>query len=331
MDVITLRNSAGVEAEVMAYGASILSLRTPDRAGRLANIVLGLEQPRAYLAGTPFLGATVGRYANRIAGGRFTLDGVEHRLSRNDGRHTLHGGAQGFDKRAWSAAAIDGPDESGVRFSYLSEDGEEGFPGAVSAQATYRLTRAGLSIEFEATTTAPTPISLANHAYFNLSGDPGREILDHLLSVPAERFTPVDAELIPTGELRPVAGTPFDFRRPTPIGERIDEDDEQLRLAGGYDHNWALDAPQDGAMRTAAVLAHPQSGRTLEVRTTQPGLQVYSGNMLDARPLARRTGVCLETQRFPDSPNQPLFPSAILRPSEVYAERTLLVFGVMGS
>jgi aldose 1-epimerase len=333
VDIYTLTNRHGVEVRVMTYGAAIVSLKTPDRAGRLANIVLGFDTLDPYLAGVPYFGATVGRFANRIAGGRFTLDGASYQLDRNDGPNSLHGGSRGFDKRTWSAIAIDTENGPGVRLTYVSAAGEDGYPGQLTAHVVYQLRDDDtLSIDFDATTTAPTPVNLANHAYFNLSGDTGREILDHRLTIMAEKFTPVDATLIPTGELRPVAGTPFDFRKATAIGARIGDADEQLRLGRGYDHNWVLDKPKPGAMSTAAILADPHSGRVLEVRTTQPGLQFYSGNFLDGKPAGsgtvfrHRTGLCLETQHFPNSPNEPSFPSAILQPGQTYSEHTVLVF-----
>jgi aldose 1-epimerase len=333
VEVYTLSNSHGVELRVMTYGAAIVSLKTPDRAGRLGDIVLGFDSLDPYLAGVPYFGATVGRFANRIAGGRFTLDGASYQLDKNDGPNSLHGGSRGFDKRVWSASELDTPKGPAVRFTYVSAAGEDGYPGQLTTHVVYQLHEDdSLSIDFDATTTAPSPVNLANHAYFNLSGDPGREILDHRLTIMADRFTPVDATLIPTGELRPVAGTPFDFRKATAIGARIGDADEQLRLGKGYDHNWVLDKPRAGAMTTAAILADPHSGRVLELRTTQPGLQFYSGNFLDGKPAGggtvfkHRTGLCLETQHFPDSPNQPPFPSAILRPGQTYSEHTVLIF-----
>lgn len=337
VDVYTLTNRRGVEVRIMTYGAAIVSLKTPDRAGRLANIALGFDSLEPYLAGVPYFGASVGRYANRIAEGRFTLDGVAHQLPRNDGPNSLHGGTRGFDKRIWSAKVFRTPQGPGLRLTYVSPAGEEGYPGQLTAHAVYQLRDDdSLSIRYDATTTAPTPVNLANHAYFNLTGDPARDILDHRLTIDASSFTPVDATLIPTGELRPVAGTPFDFRRSTAIGARIEQADEQLRLGHGYDHNWVLDKPRPGAMTTAAVLADPRSGRVLEVRTTQPGLQFYSGNFLDGKPAGggtvfnHRTGLCLETQHFPDSPNRPSFPSTILRPGQTYSQRTVLVFRTAG-
>jgi aldose 1-epimerase len=333
VDAYTLTNAHGIEVRIITYGAAITSLKTPDRAGHFKNIVLGFDALEPYLAGVPYFGATVGRYANRIADGRFLLDGKTYSLPRNDGPNSLHGGAKGFDKRVWSAAPSQSPQGPALTLTHVSADGEEGYPGTLTAHVTYTLGDDDtLAIAFQATTTAPTPVNLANHAYFNLTGDPARAILDHVLTIDADRFTPVNATLIPTGELRGVAGSPFDFRKPTAIGARIEAADEQLRLGHGYDHNWVLEKPQAGAMTLAAVLSDPESGRALELRTTQPGLQFYSGNFLDGKPAGKgtvfvhRTGLCLETQHFPDSPNEPSFPSTILRPGETYSEKTVLAF-----
>jgi aldose 1-epimerase len=332
--IFTLTNAHGIEARIMTYGATLVSLRTPDRNGHLDNIILGFDSLDPYLAGVPYFGATVGRFANRIAKGRFTLDGKTYQLALNNGPNSLHGGRQGFDKRVWQAQTFESPTGPGVRLSYLSPAGEEGYPGDLTAHVTYILNDDdSLAIEFEATASAPTPVNLANHAYFNL-GDPKQSILNHVLQIHAARFTPVDATLIPTGELRSVAGTPFDFRKPMTIGSRIGGDDEQLRFGGGYDHNWALDKAGTASLVLAAVLSDPSSGRALEIRTTQPGLQFYSGNFLGGGQaagdgaFARRTALCLETQHFPDSPNQPGFPSSILRPGQIYSEKTVLAFRV---
>ena len=319
----------------MTYGAAIVSLKTPDRGGRLQNIVLGFDTLAPYLAGVPYFGATVGRYANRIANGRFALDGKTYQLPRNDGPNSLHGGTRGFDKRIWSAAPLELPTGVGLRLTYASPAGEEGYPGTLTAHVTYRLgDDESLDIHYEASTTAATPVNLANHAYFNLSGDPKRPIVDHVLTIAATRFTPIDPTLIPTGEFRSVTGTPFDFHAPHPIGSQIGANDEQLHRAHGYDHNWVLEKPRPGAMTLAAVLWDPASGREVKIRTTQPGLQFYSGNFLDGKPAGTgtvfgyRTGLCLETQHFPDSPNHPSFPSTILRPGRLYSEETLLSFSV---
>jgi aldose 1-epimerase len=335
VEIYTLSNAHGIEARIMTYGATIVSLRTPDRDGQIKNIALGFDTFDPYLQGVPYYGATVGRYANRIAQAHFSLKGTLYKLTANDGPNTLHGGARGFDKRLWK---VDGTTSKGtLRLAYVSADGEEGFPGQVTAHVTYHMgDDDSLSISYTATTTAPTPINLANHAYFNLSGDPSRTILGHTLEINADRFTPVDATLIPTGELRAVAGTPFDFRTPAVIGGRIDAEDVQLRLGHGYDHNWVLnDSPAKTGLRLAAVLTDPDSGRELEVHTTQPGLQFYSGNFMDGKPAGHgtvyghRTGLCLETQHFPDSPNRPAFPNTILRPGETYAEKTVLHFRLL--
>ena len=333
--IFTLTNVNGIEVRVMTYGAAVVSLRTPDRAGNLKNIVLGFDSFEPYLAGVPYFGATVGRYANRIANGRFTLDGKTYQLPQNNGPNSLHGGTRGFDKRVWRAQVLESTSGPSLRLSYRSAAGEEGYPGELIAHVTYRLKDDNsLAIDYDATTTAPTPINLANHAYFNLTGDPEQSILGHVLTIHADRFTPVDATLIPTGELRAVAGTPLDFRVPRVIGSHIDDEDEQLRFGHGYDQNWVLNHPVPATLSSAAVLTDPQSGRMLEIRTTQPGLQFYSGNFLGgnpvggAMPFKRRTGLCLETHHFPDSPNRARFPPTILRPGQVYSEKTLLVFRV---
>jgi aldose 1-epimerase len=336
VEIYTLTNIHGAEARVMTYGAAIVSLKTADRAGRFKNIVLGFNTLDPYLSGVPYFGATVGRYANRIANGRFSLDGETYQLPKNDGPNSLHGGSRGFDKRVWTAEPIETSRGQAVRFTYVSAAGEEGYPGKLTANVIYRLDDDNsLVIEYQAVTTAPTPINLANHAYFNLSGDTQRPILNHILMINADRFTPVNATLIPTGELQAVVNTPFDFREPQPIGTRISDEAEQLHLGHGYDHNWVLIKSRPNMLTLAAILTDPESGRSLEVRTTQPGLQFYSGNFLDGKPLASgtvfnyRTGLCLETQHFPDSPNQPAFPSTILDPGQVYSQKTVLAFRVV--
>jgi aldose 1-epimerase len=335
VEIYKLTNARGIEARIMTYGATLVSLTAPDRFGQSRNIVLGFDSLEPYLAaGVPYYGATVGRYANRIAQAKFTLDEKTYQLAANDGPNTLHGGKRGFDKRIWKAEVVPASQGGGVRMTLVSAAGEEGYPGEVTVQALYRLDdHDNLEIEYHATTTAPTPLNLANHAYFNLTGDPTIPVLDHVVTINADRFTPVDATLIPTGELRSVAGTPFDFRTPHSVGARIGDGDEQLRLGRGYDHNWVLNrtGPE---ISLAAVVTEPKSGRSLEVRTTQPGVQFYTGNFMDGKPsgvgsvYAHRTGLCFETQHFPDSPNQPSFPSTILRPGQVFTQKTILALRV---
>jgi aldose 1-epimerase len=326
-----LRNRQGLSAEIMTYGATLTALRTPDRAGRLESIVLGFDTLEPYLAGTPYFGATVGRYANRIAGARFVLDGSEYRLAANEGLNHLHGGRVGYDKVLWTARGTD----DAVVLSYVSAEGDEGYPGALSVEVAYLLTDEDrLTIDYRARTSKPTHVNLTHHSYFNLSGEALREITDHELAIDADWYLPTDAEQIPTGQLRDVAGTPFDFRTPHKIGVHIDADDEQLRLSAGYDHTFVLNKPAPDALARAATLCDPVSGRVMEVWTTEPGLQFYSGNQLDGSligahgPFARRQGLCLEPQHFPNSPNEPRFPSTILRPGEEYRSRTEFRFGV---
>ncbi|KEF35190.1 MULTISPECIES: aldose epimerase family protein [Deinococcus] len=330
--LFTLRVPGGLEARLSNYGAVLVGLLTPDRDGRLSDIVLGYDAPEPYFdrATAAFFGATVGRYANRIAGGRFSLDGRTYQLARNDGQGTLHGGERGFDQQLWwgeGSVSAEGPR---VTFTRVSPDGEEGYPGTLRVRVTYTLRPAGaLQLDYEAETDAPTVLNLTHHSYWNLSGDARRDILAHELTLAADEFTPVGETLLPTGERRAVAGTPFDFREAHPIGARIDTPDEQLRFAGGYDHNFIL---RDGSA-PAALLSDPGSGRWLAVFTDQPGLQVYSGNFLDGSLVGKggqryghRWAVCLETQHFPDSPNQPAFPSTVLRPGEHFRSRTVYRF-----
>ena len=335
VEIYTLTNVHGVEARIMTYGATLVSLTAPDRAGRFKNIVLGFDALEPYLADGAYYGATVGRYANRIAKGRFSLDGRSYQLATNDGPNSIHGGSRVFDKRVWKAEPLPASRGNGVQLTYVSAAGEEGYPGELTARAVYRLDDDdNLHIEYWASTTAPTPVNLVNHAYFNLTGDPTIPVLEHVLTINADRFTPVDATLIPTGELRAVADTPFDFRTPHAVGARIGDQHEQLRLGHGYDHNWVLNKTASG-MTLAAVVTDPGSGRSLEVRTTQPGVQFYTGNFMNGKRapggsvFAYRTGLCLETQHFPDSPNQPSFPSAILRPGQVYSQKTVFAVRVV--
>lgn len=331
--LFTLTHAGGVRVRLMNYGGIVVSLEAPDRSGQPADVVLGCDTLDAYLAGHPYLGALIGRYANRIAGGCFVLDGVTYRLATNDGPHHLHGGIHAFDEAVWQATPVSAPQRAGVRLAHTSQADEEGYPGTLAVVVTYWLTAADeLWIDYEATTDAPTPVNLTHHSYFNLAGHAAGDILNHEVQLHAECFTPVDGSLIPTGGLRPVAGTPFDFRRPTTIGARIDDDNEQLRRGRGYDHNWVLNRSGPGLVPAARV-HEPASGRTLEVLTTEPGIQFYTGNFLDGSVVGkggvrygRRAGLCLETQHFPDSPNQPAFPSTILRPGERFTQTTVYRF-----
>ena len=331
VEMFTLRNAHGVEVKATSYGAIITSIVTPDRNGRPGDIVLGFDTIEGYLKDSPYFGAVVGRYGNRIAKGRFTLDGRTYTLATNNGPNHLHGGLKGFDKVVWKAEPLQG--KTGVAFSRRSPDGEEGYPGNLDVRITYELTdRNELVMDYHATSDKATPVNLTQHSYFNLAGE--GDILGHQLMIAADRYTPVDTTLIPTGDLAPVEGTPFDFRTATAIGARIDQANEQLKNGGGYDHNWVL--TRKGASRQlAARVVEPKTGRTLEVSTTEPGVQFYSGNFLDGkvvgkggRAYQRRSGLCLETQHFPDSPNQPKFPSTILRPGGAYESQTVFTFGV---
>jgi aldose 1-epimerase len=332
VNLYTLKNAHGVEIQAMNYGGIILSIRVPDRKGEFADIVLGHDKLEGYVPNKPYLGAIVGRYANRIANGTFTLDGKTYTLPKNDGPNTLHGGTtRTFDKVVWDAEPLKG--KNGVAFSYLSKDGEEGFPGNLKMKVTYTLTDNNeLVIDYEATTDKATPINVSQHSYFNLKGEGNGDILDHEVMINADRFTPVDKNLIPTGELHPVKGTPMDFTTPTKIGARIDDNYEQLQLGHGYDHNFVISRKGPG-MVLAARVSEPTTGRVLEVSTTQPGVQFYTGNFLDGSVTGkeghaynRRYGLCLETQHFPDSPNHPKFPSTILKPGETFHQKTVFKF-----
>ncbi len=333
IEVYTLTNAKGMEARIMTYGGTLVSLKAPDRKGQMADVVLGFDSAEPYVAGVPFYGALIGRYGNRIAGGKFTLDGKTYQLPLNDGKNSLHGGTKGFDKRLWTAEPVESKQGPALKLTYVSADGEEGYPGKLTVHVTYQLRNDNsLDLKYEATTDKPTVVNLTNHSYFNLSGDHDKPILDDVLQINADKFTPVDATLIPTGELKPVKGTPFDFTKPTVIGSRIDENDQQLKFAHGYDDNWVLNKPKAGVMTTAAVLTDPSTGRVLEVKTTEPGLQFYTGNFMDGKPAGKgtvykhRTGLCLETQHFPDSPNHPNFPSTELKPGQTYKTETVFIF-----
>ena len=331
--VHTLTNANGLELRVLSYGGLITSLKVPDRAGRFADVVLGYDALEGYLARNPFFGALVGRFANRLAKGRFVLHGTTYELATNNGVNHLHGGTRGFDKVVWNVTQP--PDGAGVTLTRTSPDGEEGYPGNLTATVTYRLTGSNeLVIDYRATTDKATPVNLTQHSYFNLAGEGSGDILDHELAIDADRYTPVDATQIPTGELAPVERTPFDFRTPVRIGDRIHDSHPQLTIGEGYDQNFVLNRRGSGLQHAARVV-EPASGRTLDVATTQPGMQFYSGNRLDGsitgkggHVYGRRSGFCLETQHFPDSPNRPEFPSVILEPWQEYSETTTFTFGV---
>jgi aldose 1-epimerase len=332
----TLTSASGVTLAVLSYGGVIQSVFAPDRQGVLADVTLGYDTLDEYRRDRSYLGALVGRYANRIRAGSFSLDGREYALAQNAGGNHLHGGVHGFNTAVWAAEPFEDHGDIGLVLGHVSPDGDEGYPGTVRAQITYSLTPDGeLAVSFLATTDEATPISLTQHSYFNLAGTGMGDILGHALEVNASRFTPVDASLIPTGELRRVQGTPFDFSTPELIGARIGADDEQLRLAGGYDHNFVLDRVGDTELVLAARLTDPLSGRGVDIHTTEPGMQFYSGNFLDGTvagkggvPHYYRSGLALETQHFPNSPNEPRFPSTILRPDAEYRSRTVYHFVV---
>lgn len=333
VEVFTLTCAAGLTARVMTYGATLLSLTAPDRRGVFADVVLGFAMPEQYFGPHPYFGSLIGRCANRIAWGRFTLDGRTYTLPRNNGPHHLHGGPQGFHRALWQPEIATTSDGPSLSLHYYSPDGESGYPGNLNVTVTYTLTDAcALHITYHAETDRPTIVNLTSHPYFNLAG--GGDVLRHYLWIDADYFLPVDATLIPIGELRPVAGTPMDFTTPALIGARIGVNDPQLRYADGYDHCYVLRSPGDSSVMAARVL-EPRSGRVLEVYTTQPGLQFYTGNSLDGRwrgkggrAYGRHAGFCLEAQHFPDSPNHPHFPSTVLRPGQVYRHTTIYRLGV---
>ena len=335
VDLFTLTNAHGMEVRAMTYGGIIVSLKVPDRTGRLGDVVLGYDSLAGYLRTTPYFGAIIGRYGNRIGHAQFTLDGATYHVPANDGANSLHGGTVGFDKVVWDGAPVVNDSGFGVTFTHLSPDGDQGYPGRLDARVTYTLTnRDELVVEYQATTGKATPVNLTQHSYFNLAGDGSGDVLRQVLWIDAGRFTPVDSTLIPTGVLAPVAGTAFDFTTPTAIGARIAQDDEQLRRGRGYDHNFVLNRTGPGLVHAARAV-DPGSGRTLDVYTTEPGVQFYTGNFLDGSITGKgghvyghRNAFCLETQHFPDSPNQPAFPSTILRPGQEYRSRTVFVFGV---
>jgi len=327
----TLVNNKGARADIMNYGGIVVRLYMPDRNGHYDDVVLGYDHLEGYLTNNPYFGAIVGRYANRIAKGRFVLDGKVYQLATNDGPNHLHGGIKGFDKRLWKARPFMSADGPALELKYFSRDGEEGYPGNLQVTAVYTLTDENeLRLDFTAVTDKPTIVNLSHHSYFNLACE--GTILDHQVMIVADAFTPVDATLIPTGEIRPVEGTPFDFRKPTPIGARIHEDDIQLKYGRGYDHNWVIRKPL-GTLGLMARVYEPKTGRIMEVLSTEPGLQFYTGNFLDGtivgkggRRYVHRSGFCMEPQHYPDSPNKPHFPSVVLRPGQVYRNTIIYRF-----
>ncbi len=327
----TLRNKQGMEVSITNFGAAVVALKTPDRQGKFADVVLGYDDLAGYENDKSFFGATIGRYGNRIAHGKFTLNGKAFTLAKNDGENHLHGGVKGFNKVVWEAKDVSAADGPALQLDYTSKDGEEGYPGNLAVQVTYTLTNNNeLRIDYRATTDKPTVVNLTNHSYFNLAGQ--GDILQHQLRLNAGKFTPVDATLIPTGELRSVTGTPFDFSTPTAIGARIGNDDEQLKFGKGYDHNFVLDGSL-GTLRPAAQVYEPTTGRVMDVLTTEPGIQFYSGNFLDGKAHGKsgtmyqhRSAFCLETQHFPDSPNKSSFPTTVLNPGTQYQTTTIYRF-----
>jgi aldose 1-epimerase len=326
VDIYTLTDGK-IEARIMTYGGIIVSLKTPDRTGKMADVTLGFDSLAPYLGDHPHFGALIGRYGNRIGKGHLVVAGKEYQLAKNNGENTLHGGVAGFDKKLWKGKAI----PNGVELVYVSKDGEENFPGTLTSTVHYTLEDGALKIDYSAVTDKETVVNLTNHAYFNLSGEGNGDILKTELQIHASRFTPVDAGLIPTGELRAVAGTPFDFSKPTAIGKHIGDNDEQLKLGRGYDHNFVIDTK--GGLTLAAVAHDPTSGRTMEVSTTEPGIQFYTGNFLDGtikgkggKVYNQRYAFCLETQHYPDSPNKPAFPSTTLKPGQKYHTVTVYKF-----
>ena len=330
VELFTFTRAGAPTVAITNLGGHIVSILAPDRAGRAVDVTLGYRDFAGYLGDTSYFGSIVGRYANRIAKGRFTLDGKTYSLATNNGPNSLHGGPTGFQKRVWTPKVVSGKDGDALELTYVSKDGEEGYPGTLTAKVVYSLREdGGLAIDYSATTDAPTVVNLTNHAYFNLAGEGEGTILGHEMQIEADAYTPVDATLIPTGERRPVEGTPLDFRKPVAIGARIDAADEQLKAGGGYDHNYVLRGTM-GELRLAARVVEPKSGRVLEMLTTEPGVQFYSGNFLDGKvvgksgkPYGRRSAFCLEAQHFPDSPNQPGFPPVVLRPGQTYRQTTV--------
>jgi aldose 1-epimerase len=334
VDLYLLKNKNGVEVAITTYGGAVVSLKVPDRNGKVGDVVLGYDSVDGYVSDKSYFGAIIGRYGNRIGHAQFTLDGKTYTLAKNNGENSLHGGIKGFNKAVWAAKEIPAKNGQALELTYLSKDGEEGFPGNLQVRVVYTLTDSNeLKIEYFATADKKTVVNLTNHSYFNLAGPGSGDILGHILQIEADKFTPVDSSLIPTGELRDVSGTPFDFRKATAIGARIDANEEQIKLGGGYDHNFVLRRKTGDPISLAARVVEPATGRVLEVWTTEPGVQFYTGNFLDGSAqgkgrirYTKRSAFCLETQHFPDSPNQPKFPSVVLNPGERYHTTTIYKF-----
>jgi aldose 1-epimerase len=333
VDLYTLRNTRGAEAKITNYGAIVTSLKVADRNGKFDDVVLGFNDFDSYLKNDPYFGAIVGRYGNRIAKGRFTLSGVEYKLATNNGENHLHGGIKGFDKVVWTGRELKSAAGPAVVMTYLSKDGEEGYPGNLNVRVVYTLTNNNeLKIDYTATTDKDTVTNITHHSYFNLAGEGNGDILNHLVTINANRFVPTDAGSIPKGELKIVAGTPFDFLKPMAIGARINQDDEQLKFGNGYDHTWVING-RPGVMRLAATAYEATSGRVMQVWTTEPGVQFYTGNFLNGtltgksgKVYQRRFGFCFETQHYPDSPNHPAFPTTTLKKGQTYKSTTIYRF-----
>ncbi len=334
VDLYTFKNSSGVKVEIMTYGGIIILIEAPDKKGKVEDITLGFESLDKYIEGHPYFGAIVGRYGNRIGDAKFTINGKVYTLAKNNGPNSLHGGEEGFDKKVWDVEEIIQGGIPALKLTYLSKDGEEGYPGNLKCTVIYSLNDDNeLKIEYLAETDKPTHVNLTNHAYFNLNGhEDMNDILNHIMLLNADRFTPVDETLIPTGELRSVAGTPMDFTKPKKIGKDIESDYKQIEIGGGYDHNFVLNKEESGALTFGGRVFEPNSGRVLEFYTTQPGIQFYTGNFLNGNEegkgqvYRKRYGFCLETQHFPDSPNKPEFPSTLIKPGEKYHQITIYKF-----
>ena len=332
-ELFTLKNAAGAVATITNYGGIIVSLKVPDRNGKLADVVLGYDNLEDYIKASPFFGCLVGRFGNRIAKGKFKLDGKTYKLAINNGPNALHGGIVGFDKVVWAAKPVVTKSGPALELRYVSKDGEEGYPGTLTVTAVYTLTNKNeVKLEYKATTDKPTIINLTHHSYFNLAGAGSGDILDHVVSIKADQFTPVDKNSIPTGELRSVKGTPFDFNKATAVGARINGADKQLQFVSGYDHNWVFNKPA-GKLAAVARVYEPKSGRVMTLLTTEPGVQFYTGNCLEdvcpgkgGKRYSARHGLCLEPQHYPDSPNRPEFPSVVLRPGETYKNTIIYRF-----